>query len=322
MLVVFGVISDRVRVRKPFMLVGAVGTIVMTIVLLRQIDHPTTGYYSNVFVVVLLGLFIGVAYTPWMAGYTEAVEAHNPALSATGLAVWGWVLRIVVALSFIVLPRVITTSTTLVDNQGRRHEPADVPSSPSPMSPRPGTSTLGPRRQASSRRSTRCSPTGPARPWRRCSRPTGRPTTSWRPWRRCRRRSSSRFRACWRSRPWRPTSRPGAPCRTAQIAAVQASSPQLATLLRVEQKVIPAQKASGNEWKRWWWVCVSGQLVFLVLVFFMRGRWSPRAAKADFDQHERLVTAELDKLRGREPRVGGTRRWRPPAPRTARCGVR
>ena len=85
-----------------------------------------------------------------------------------------------------------------------------------------------------------------------------------------------------------------------QIAAVHASSPQLATLLSVEKKVIPAQKASSNEWKRWWWVCVAGQLVFLVLVFFMRGRWSPKAAKADFDKHERLVAIELDKLRGRD----------------------
>ena len=83
---------------------------------------------------------------------------------------------------------------------------------------------------------------------------------------------------------------------------MHASSPQLATLLRVEKKVIPAQKASSNEWKRWWWVCVAGQLVFLVLVFFMRGRWSPRAAKADFDQHERLVAVELAKLRGQPAR--------------------
>ena len=30
---------------------------------------------------------------------------------------WGWILRITVALSFLVLPYVITTSTTLVDNQ-------------------------------------------------------------------------------------------------------------------------------------------------------------------------------------------------------------
>jgi len=65
--------------------------------------------------------------------------------------------------------------------------------------------------------------------------------------------------------------------------------------------VIPAQKASSNEWKRWWWVCIAGQFTFLVLVFFMRGRWSPKAAKADFDQHERLVEVELAKLRGQEP---------------------
>jgi len=93
----------------------------------------------------------------------------------------------------------------------------------------------------------------------------------------------------------------GRPVSVAQIAAVHASSPQLASLLSVEQKVIPAQKASSNEWKRWWWVCIAGQLVFLVLVFFMRGRWSPKAAKADFDQHERLVEVELAKLRGQEP---------------------
>lgn len=64
--------------------------------------------------------------------------------------------------------------------------------------------------------------------------------------------------------------------------------------------MIPAQKASSSEWKRWWWVCVAGQLVFLVLVFFMKGRWSPKAAKADFDEHERLVVTELEKLRSRD----------------------
>ena len=52
-----------------------------------------------------------------MANYTEQVESHNPALTASGLAVWGWILRITVALSFLVLPYVITTSTVLVDNQ-------------------------------------------------------------------------------------------------------------------------------------------------------------------------------------------------------------
>ena len=67
--------------------------------------------------IVLLAVSIAFAYAPWMANYTEQVESHNPALTASGLAVWGWILRITVALSFLVLPYVITTSTVLVDNQ-------------------------------------------------------------------------------------------------------------------------------------------------------------------------------------------------------------
>jgi hypothetical protein len=116
-LVLFGVLSDKLRVRKPFMIIGAAACILMTVFLILQVGHPHTGYYSNVLVIALLALAIGCAYAPWMANYTEQVESHNPALAATGLAVWGWILRIVVAVSFLVLPRVITTSTTLVDNQ-------------------------------------------------------------------------------------------------------------------------------------------------------------------------------------------------------------
>ena len=73
-------------------------------------------------------------------------------------------------------------------------------------------------------------------------------------------------------------------------------SQNLASLLVAEKKLVPAQKASPNEWKRWWWVCLAGQLVFGILIFTMRGRWSPRAAKRDFDEHERIVSAELARL--------------------------
>jgi len=300
MLVVFGILSDRVRVRKPFMVVGAVGTIVMTFILLGQIDHPTTGYYSNILVVVLLGLFIGATYTPWMAGYTEAVEAHNPALSASGLAVWGWVLRIVVALSFIVLPRVITTSTTLVDNQvaatnlqtfqaaqpyvpaaGNLHPlaaPASVITALKEMQPYGPGQALGALLQTYGTTHDIMAGMAAVPPSLKLQ-----------------------VQGLLAFSPLATDIQAGHPVSSAQIATVHASSPQLASLLRVEQKVIPAQKASGNEWKRWWRVCIAGQLVFLVLVFFMRGRWSPRAAKADFDQHERLVAAELDKLRGPTP---------------------
>jgi hypothetical protein len=300
MLVVFGILSDRLRVRKPFMVVGAVGTVAMTFVLLGQIDHPTTGYYSNVFVVLLLGLFIGATYTPWMAGYTEAVEAHNPALSASGLAVWGWVLRIVVALSFIVLPRVITTSTTLVDNQGaatnlqtfqaaQRYVPAAGNTHP-PAAPATVITALD-----------TMQPYGPGQALGALLQNYGHTHDVMSAMGAVPASLKFQVQGLLAFSPLATDIQAGRPVSNAQIASVGASSPQLASLLRVEKKVIPAQKASGNEWKRWWRVCIAGQLVFLVLVFFMRGRWSPRAAKADFDEHERLVATELDKLRAPTP---------------------
>ncbi len=116
-LVLAGFLSDLSRVRKPFMLIGAVCGIVMMFFLIHQTGEPHASIDSNILVIVLLAVSIAFAYAPWMANYTEQVESHNPALTASGLAVWGWILRITVALSFLVLPYVITTSTTLVDNQ-------------------------------------------------------------------------------------------------------------------------------------------------------------------------------------------------------------
>jgi len=50
-----------------------------------------------------------------MASYTETVEARNPALTATGLAIWGWIIRIVVFVAYLLIPVVINTVTPLVN---------------------------------------------------------------------------------------------------------------------------------------------------------------------------------------------------------------
>jgi hypothetical protein len=47
-------------------------------------------------------------------------------------------------------------------------------------------------------------------------------------------------------------------------------------------------------------------LVFAILVFFMRGRWSPRAARRDLAEHDRMVTEELAKLAALEPEPVGS----------------
>src|SRR6202043_3447228 len=109
-------LSDLLKVRKPFMLLGAVGAIVTLIVFLNQTSHPHTSFYTLVGIEVVLAAFLSLCYAPWMAGYTEMVEAKNPALVGTGLALWGWILRLTVGLSFIFLPLVVTAVNPVVDN--------------------------------------------------------------------------------------------------------------------------------------------------------------------------------------------------------------
>ena len=86
----------------------------MVVVYLLQAGHHP-GYYSLALMLALLSLGLGIAYTPWMASFTETVEARNPALIATGLAIWGWIIRIVVFVAYLCLPLVINTVTPLVN---------------------------------------------------------------------------------------------------------------------------------------------------------------------------------------------------------------
>jgi len=296
MLVLIGVLSDRLRVRKPFMLFGGVAAIIVTMAMISQVNHPHTGYYGNVIVAVLMGIAIGCAYTPWMASYTEQVESHNPALSATGLAVWGWILRIVVALSFVVLPRVITTSTVLVDNQGAATNLQTFQAA-QPYVPAAGNTHPSAAPASVITALKEMQPYGPGQALAALLQNYGSTHNVMSAMGAVPASLKFQVQGLLAFSPLATDIQAGRPVSNAQIAAVHASSPQLASLLRVEPKLIPAQKASPAEWKRWWGVCAFGQLAFLVLVFFMRGRWSPRAAKADFDQHERIVTAELEKLR-------------------------
>jgi MFS family permease len=294
-LVLFGIFSDKLRVRKPFMVVGAAMSIVMTVFLILQADHPHTGYYGNVLVVVLLAIAIACAYCPWMANYTEQVEAHNPALTASGLAVWGWILRIVVALSFLVLPRVVTTSTTLVDNQGsattlqaiQAARPYAPTTSCSPQvappsvisdlnsTANPGATTLAQVIVACDRSHNLVEAVG---------------TVGG--------ASNPQVQGLLGFNPLALQIQDGKPVSDQEIATkVGVHSPALASLLVAEKRLVPAQKASPGEWKRWWWVCAAGQAIFLVLVFTMRGRWSPRAARREFQEHEERVAEEIARLR-------------------------
>ncbi len=120
--ILVGMISDRFRVRKPFMVIGGVGAAVMIVLFLLQSKvYAPTGHPSFATIAAILAImlfFLGVAYTPWMASFTETVEHHNPAAVATGLAIWGWIIRVVVFASSLLLLVVINTVTPLVNYGG------------------------------------------------------------------------------------------------------------------------------------------------------------------------------------------------------------
>ena len=114
-LLVAGLLSDRLRVRKPFMMIGAVLSLIGIGLFASTTTDPSTTYHQFAWLFVLISVGSGCAYVTWMAAFTETVEKHNPAATATGLAVWGWIIRIVVTFGFAILPAVVPATNTIVN---------------------------------------------------------------------------------------------------------------------------------------------------------------------------------------------------------------
>ena len=72
--------------------------------------------------------------------------------------------------------------------------------------------------------------------------------------------------------------------------------PALAFLDAHRITVASAAKEEPRQWKDWYWICFGGMIFFLLTVPLMRGRWSPRAAKADEEAHEAIIQAEMAKM--------------------------
>ncbi|WP_328404862.1 MFS transporter [Nocardia sp. NBC_00403] len=114
-LVLAGIASDKLKVRKPFMIVGALISIVGMFVFIGYTDKPDTGYYAFATVFVVIAVGTGIAYSTWMASFTETVEDRNPAATAVGLAVWGGTLRGVVTVVLFGLLIVVNAAGPLVN---------------------------------------------------------------------------------------------------------------------------------------------------------------------------------------------------------------
>ena len=275
-LIVFGALSDRLRVRKPFMLVGAVGAIVMLIVFLAQADHPHTGYYTIVLIEIFLAMFLSVAFAPWMAAYTETVEAKNPALVGTGLALWGWILRLVVGISFIFLPIVISTVSPVVNNQ-----PYATPAITQFLAQHPDSVAFA---QAH------------ATFLAVLQEPQNAPVVN------ALAASPTAANIAAAENALGPTVFAELVKYQVQLKALVVPYTKELNYLAANQSHLTALQNGVNQspkqWQHWFWICGGGMVLFIPTIFLTRGRWSPRSAKKDEDDHDRTVAAELSQLVG------------------------
>ncbi|GAA1283044.1 hypothetical protein Psi02_31010 [Planotetraspora silvatica] len=247
-LVLAGLLSDRLGVRKPLMLVGGIGSAVVTAIFATLATHPDTEYSTFAALFVAIGILGGLTYAPWMASFTETVERHNPAATATGLAVWGWILRIVVAVSAAFVPIVVTAVTPLVEHG------AEVQAAQAQAAPALAIVNAHPQIFAEL-----------------AEHPAG-------------------------SVPPDLAARAAQEVGAADLAVVQQAGPQLKVLQEHGAEVQKASLEGPGQWQTWWWVCLAGQIVFLPFIFVMTGRWSPRRAREDAEEHERAVARELAAL--------------------------
>jgi MFS family permease len=244
--IMFGFISDKLRVRKPLMIIGGIGAAIMIVVYLEQIGRQPS-YYDMAVILAALAFCLGVAYVPWMASFTETVEDRNPALTATGLAIWGWIVRVTVFASYMILPAVINTVTPLV-TYGPQVQ-ALVTKYPAVQVPAATLATL-------QRDPTNAAALAEAH-------------------------------------------KVLGPNYIRELLALKANPPSAADqafLLKHGASVANAKSHTGDQWQTWYWICFGGVIFFLGTVPLVRGRWSPKQAKADEQAHEAMVQAELAKL--------------------------
>ena len=402
--ILIGILSDRLRVRKPFMVVGGVASAVMTVVFLLQFGHHPS-YYTMAIILAAGSFCLGVAYVPWMASFTETVEARNPALTATGLAIWGLIIRIVVFAAYLIIPLVINSVTPLV-NYGAQvqtyattyktqlafisaHPDVVAAAQKVPKSvladaqqvppailttaqsiPPTITATLNkipssvlltvqsfPTQLADAQRlapelavlqahpalfrklATYKDPaTIPPALVNQAVAAAGGGTSYNQTLRGLYilsqiQKNAAAINAVAEAAPALKTVAPYAadlkiiapyskqlriiaPYSTQLTAMAKYSTQltlmapyavQLTALSKVPPSVFAYLKAHGSavqtastnaagQWKTWWWICVGGMVFFLLTIPLMRGRWRPRDAKRDEQEHEAMVTAELAKL--------------------------
>lgn len=281
-LIVVGLLSDALKVRKPFMAVGWVMSIVMLVVFIRNATHPHTGYYTLALDASLMAVGISLVFAPWIASYTESVEEKNPALVATGLALWGWTLRVVVGISFIFLPVVINSVNPIVNNLPVAETVIHGQSVSDFVAEHPKTIAFA------------TTHTGLLNILAKD--PAAAAAVGKDP-------SPANIAAAEKAFGTQGLLEL-AKYKTQLTNLVQPYTAQLAYISSHQSALQDLQSGSAkapHQWQHWFWVDLVGMIVFVPAIGLAKGRWRPSAAKRDADEHQAAVAEELARLIGEHP---------------------
>ena len=252
--VLAGLISDKLGVRKPLMVLGSVVAVIMSVIFASKATQPSTSYMSFIIIISILSASRGFAYAPWMAAFTETIERRNPALVATGLSLWGWVLRIVVAVTFLVLPFIVTSASPIADY---------------------GLKAKALQKQYAAQIVT-AKVIEPATLKALQEDPTNRTNLV------------AAITQIVKTEHVTPA------VAIADLRALKAMPlADRAFLSAHGREVLAAQKQAPGEWQRWWWICIVGELLFMPTIFLLAGRWRPSSARRDEEEFTQRLEAEL-----------------------------
>jgi hypothetical protein len=199
---------------------------------------------------------------------------------ATGLAVWGWIIRIVICALFLALPHVVSGVSTLVE--------APPPAALTAQGAKLQAEKAQLERQGATLKVREASLTKDAAALK-----------------------AQAARAAAAGIAPTPAQLAAAKAEQARLVAAGAqlkreagALQQRATGLKTRGAAFQAKvahlrataKAVPERWQTWLWLCVAGQLLFIPLALLLRGRWSPRAATADLGRHDIEIERALARL--------------------------
>jgi MFS family permease len=278
-LIVIGLLSDGLKVRKPFMVLGSLLSMVMLVIFLSEATHPHTGYYTLALEASLLAVGTALVFAPWMAGYTESVEDKNPALVGTGLALWGWILRLVVGLSFIFLPLIITSVNPIVDNLPVADTVIHGQSIQNFVAEHPKTIAFAQAHQPLLILLAKD--------------PAAAAAVGANP-------SAANIAAATKAFGVKGLFQLAA-FKTQLQTLVEPYQAQLTFIQAHQAALNDLQKASNeapHQWQHWFFVDLGGMVLFFPIIWLTKGRWNPSAAKRDAQEHDTRVREELSRLIG------------------------